>query len=123
MSHIVTIEVEIRDAAAVRAACSRLRLPEPVQGRHQLFSGEVDGLAVELPDWRYPVVCNLSSGQAQYDNYEGRWGTQDRLDEFVQSYSVEKCRIEARKRGHTLTERALPDGSVKLVVGMEGGAM
>jgi len=123
MSHIVTIEVEIRDAAAVRAACSRLRLPEPVQGRHHLFSGEVDGLAVQLLDWRYPVVCNLSSGQAQYDNYEGRWGTQDRLDEFVQSYSIEKCRIEARKRGHTLTERALPDGSVKLVVGMEGGAM
>ena len=122
MSHIVTIEVEIRDAAAVRAACSRLRLPEPVHGRHQLFSSEVDGLAVELPDWRYPVVCNLSSGQAQYDNYEGRWGNQDRLDELVQSYSIEKCRIEARKRGHTLTEHALPDGSVKLVVGMEGGA-
>ena len=77
---------------------------------------------MELPGWRYPVVCNLSSGQAQYDNYEGRWGTQERLNEFVQSYSIEKCRIEARKRGHTLTEQALPDGSVKLVIGMEGGA-
>ena len=74
MSHVVTITTEIRDAAAVRAACDRLRLPEPVHGRHRLFSGEVVGLAVELSDWRYPVVCDLSTGQAQYDNYEGRWG-------------------------------------------------
>ncbi len=121
MSHVVTITTEIRDAAAVRAACGRLRLPEPVHGRHRLFSGEVVGLAVELPDWRYPVVCDLSTGQALYDNYEGRWGSQERLNDFIQRYSVEKCRIEARKRGHAVSEQALADGSIKLVVGIEGG--
>jgi len=121
MSHIVTIAIEIRDAAAVRAACHRLKLPEPVQGKHRLFSGEVFGLAVELPDWRYPVVCNLSTGQAQYDNYSGRWGDQAHLDAFLQGYAVEKCRIEARKKGHTVTEHSMPDGSIKLVVGVAGG--
>ena len=38
MSHIVQIQTEIRDAAAIRAACNRLRLPEPVFGEVKLFS-------------------------------------------------------------------------------------
>ncbi len=38
MSHIVTIKTEVRDAAAVRAACRRLGLSEPVQGNARLFT-------------------------------------------------------------------------------------
>ena len=73
MSHIVSITTEIRDAEAVRAACSRLGLPTPVEGTTRLFSGEATGLAVQLPDWKYPVVCELSNGSVQYDNYSGRF--------------------------------------------------
>ena len=47
MSHIVTIKTEVRDANAVRAACHRLSLAEPIQGKTKLFSGEVEGLAVQ----------------------------------------------------------------------------
>lgn len=74
MSHIVTVKTEIRDPAAVRAACKRLRLGDPVQGKTRLFSGEVSGLAVQLPDWQYPVVCDTASGQVRFDNHHGRWG-------------------------------------------------
>jgi hypothetical protein len=63
MSHIVKIQTEVRDAAAVRAACQRRQLPVPVDGTHKLFSGKATGLAVQLPDWRYPVVCELTSGK------------------------------------------------------------
>ena len=35
-------------------------------------------------------------------------------------YAVEKCRIEARRKGHSVTEQALTDGSIRLVVGVEG---
>jgi hypothetical protein len=93
----------------------------PVHGTTKLFSGEATGLAVELPDWRYPLVCDTATGQLRYDNYSGRWGEQKHLDAFLQSYAVEKCRIESRKRGHTLTEQTLPDGSVKLTVQVNGG--
>ena len=72
MSHIVTIKTEVRDAVAVRAACHRLSLTEPTQGTTKLFSGEVTGLAVELPDWRYPAVCDTETGQVHYDNYNDR---------------------------------------------------
>ena len=54
MSHIVTIKTEVRDAAAVRAACIRLGLPAPVQGKAKLFSGEVEGLAISCPTGRIP---------------------------------------------------------------------
>ncbi|WP_417385373.1 DUF1257 domain-containing protein [Gimesia sp.] len=122
MSHIVQIQTEVRDPVAVAFACNRLRLPEPVQDTFKLFSSEATGLGVELPEWRYPVVCDTSSGQLQYDNFEGRWGDRSLLDRFLQAYAVEKTRIEARRKGHTVTEQALADGSIKLKVQV-GGAV
>jgi hypothetical protein len=116
ISHTVTIKTEIRDAAAVRAACDRLRLPAPVLGKAQLFDREVEGLAVQLPDWRHPVVANLATGELAYDNYGGYWGDQKELDHLLQAYAVEKCRIEARKKGHLVTEQPLADGSIKVTV-------
>ena len=73
MSHIVTITTQVKDAAAVRSACRRLKLPQPIHGSHRLFSGEVTGLGVQLPEWRYPVVAQLDSGELRYDNYGQRW--------------------------------------------------
>jgi hypothetical protein len=40
----------------------------------------------------------------------------------VCSAVVEKASIEARKKGHTVSERALADGSVRLTVTVGGGA-
>jgi hypothetical protein len=123
MSHIVTLKTEVRDAAAVRAACQRLGLPAPVQGKVKLFGGEVEGLAVQLPDWVYPVVYDTTSGQIKYDNFSGRWGDPCRLDAFVQAYACEKTKIEARKRGHQVTEQTLADGAIKLTIQVQGGAV
>ncbi|NQT40154.1 MAG: DUF1257 domain-containing protein [Planctomycetes bacterium] len=121
MSHIATIKTQVRDAAAVRAACRRLGLPAPEQGTVKLFSGEATGLAVQLPDWTYPVVCDTASGQLRYDNFEGRWGDPKHLDGFKQAYAVAKAKIEARRRGHSTTEQTLPDGSIKLTIQVAGG--
>jgi hypothetical protein len=122
LSHIVSIKTEVRDVHAVAEACRRLGLPEPVNGTVALFSGEATGLVVKLPDWLYPVVFDPTTGQAQFDNYEGAWGDHKHLDRFMQVYAVEKARLEARKRGHNVVEQALPDGSIKLTVQM-GGAL
>src|SRR5208282_4300629 len=114
LSHIVTIKTELRDHAAVSAACRRLQLPPPIAGTAQLFSGQVSGLIVRLPDWTYPVVVDTTTGQVHFDNYNGAWGDQAQLDRFLQIYAVEKARIEARKKGHQVTEQTLADGSIKL---------
>jgi hypothetical protein len=122
VSHIVLVQTHVKDAAAVRAACQRLGLPQPVQGKTQLFSGEVQGLAVQLRDWVYPIVADLASGQLKFDDFSGRWGDRRHLDRFLQAYAVEKAKIEARKRGHLCTEAQLPDGSIKLTIQVQGGA-
>ena len=122
MSHIVEIQTQVRSAEAVRAACCRLGLPPPVEGVTQLFSGSVTGLAVQLPGWKYPAICQLDSGQLQFDNYGGAWGQQSQLDRLLQAYAVEKAKIEARKQGHTVTEQPLTDGSIKLTIQVSGGA-
>jgi hypothetical protein len=67
-----------------------LGLAQPVQGTTKLFSGEVTGLAVQLPAWVYPMVCDTTSGQLKYDNFNGRWGADAELNKFLQAYAVEK---------------------------------
>jgi hypothetical protein len=52
-----------------------MNLDEPEQGTFKLFSGEATGLAVRLTDWVYPLVCDVATGQARYDNFGGRWGS------------------------------------------------
>jgi hypothetical protein len=122
MSHIVTIEVEIRDSAAIHAACDRLGLKTPVEGTHELFSDKVQGLGVQLPEWKYLVVCNTAEGVLKYDNFGGRWGEQRHLDAFVQSYTIEKAKLEARRKGYSCIEQSQEDGSVKLSIN-SGGAV
>ena len=122
MSHIVEIKTEVRDEAAVKAACVRLQLPAPEHKTVRLFNATATGLCVQLPNWSYPVVANLATGQLQYDNYQGHWGEQTRLSQFLQAYSVEKCRIEARKKGHSVSETRLQDGSIRVTVKVGGAA-
>lgn len=120
MSHIVHIQTEVRDPIAISSACTRLSLPQPVAGEHQLFTNRVAGLAVQLPLWQYPIVCQTDSGQVQYDNYGGRWGEPVQLDRFLQGYAVEKAKLEARRQGYDVTEQPLEDGSIRLTVQVGG---
>ena len=122
MSHIVTIDVKVRDATAIAAACGRLTLPAPVTGTTRLFSGEVNGVAVQLPGWVYPVVVDITSGQLKFDNFNGRWGDPQHLDRFLQAYAVEAAKAAARRKGHTVAEQQLGDGSIKLTIQVAGGA-
>ncbi len=84
MSHIVSIQTEVRDPVAVRSACERLKLPQPAHGTFKLFTSTATGLGVQLPEWRYPVVCNTTTGQLAYDNFGGRWESN--------SSSIASCR-------------------------------
>jgi len=122
VSHIVQIRSQVKDALAAKAACQRLRLAEPVHETVRLFSGTATGLTVRLAGWSYPAVFDLASGEGKFDNYGGRWGGQKELDNFLQAYAVEKAKIEARKRGHSITEQQLADGSIKLTIQVAGGA-
>ena len=116
MSHTVSIRTQVRDPIAVATACERLSLPAPVHGTTKLFSSQASGLLVQLPRWRYPVVIDTAKGEIAFDNFNGRWGEQQHLDRFVQIYSVEKAKLEARKQGHAVSEQLLQDGSIKVLI-------
>lgn len=122
MSHVVTIQTQVRDPVAVAAACGRLGLAAPTSGMTKLFSQSVAGLAVQLPGWRYPVVCDVAAGQVRYDDFNGRWGERQELERFLQAYAVEVAKLEARRKGHSVTEQSLADGSIKLTISVAGGA-
>lgn len=112
MSHVVQIQARVQDPDALAAACRRLGLAEPAQGTAQLYSGEATGLLVQLPGWQYPAVIDMRTGTIKYDNFEGRWGAQAHLDQFLQIYAVEKSKLEARKKGCAISEQVLQDGSI-----------
>ena len=120
MSHVVQIKTQVKDPVAIRAGCVRLQLPEPIYGATRLFSSTVTGWAVTLPEWRYPVVCDVDSGEVAFDNYQGRWGDQAELDRFLQAYAVEMAKLEARRKGYTSTEQTLDDGSIKVTISVGG---
>ncbi|HET6249747.1 MAG TPA: hypothetical protein VFE47_18805 [Tepidisphaeraceae bacterium] len=122
MSHIVSIKTKVTDPAALSAACRRLGLEPPVQGTATLFSSQVTGQIINLPGWNYPVVADIQSGEVKFDNYGGAWGQQEELDKLLQAYAVEKAKAEARRVGHSVTEQALSNGSIKLVIQVAGGA-
>jgi hypothetical protein len=116
MSHIVTIQTRVHDTPAVHAACKRLGLPQAAEGTARLYSGEATGLIVQLPGWQYPVVIDALTGTLRYDNFGGSWGEQAQLDRFLQMYAVERAKLEARRKGYSVTEQALQDGAIKLQI-------
>jgi hypothetical protein len=87
-----------------------------VQGTAELYSGKATGLIVQLPGWEYPAVIDVVTGDVRYDNFEGAWGEQKHLDRFLQAYTVERARLEARKKGYGVSEQVLQDGSIKLTI-------
>ena len=117
MSHIVSIKTEVRDPAAVAAACRRLGLPEPVHGTARLFEGEATGLLVKLPGWLYPVVVR----------HRHRPGPLRQLRRAVgrrRSTSTASCRStpwrrpswRPARRATPSAEQALDDGSIRLQI-------
>ena len=98
-----------------------MSLDLPVHGTHKLFRSKATGLAVRLTGWQFPAVFDTRAGQVRFDNFNGHWGELLQLDRFLQAYAVEKAMLEARRKGHAVSERTLADGSIHLTV-LVGGA-
>ena len=115
MSHTITVkDLKMPDLDILTAACDRLGLGAPRHGTHSVYSAKHTGHAVNLPEWRYPVVVD-DGGTIRYDNYNGSWGSQNELDKLKQAYGVEAGHKIARdQRLRVVAEEVLTDGSVKL---------
>jgi len=102
MSHTLNIKTEIRDPAALQAACSRLNIPSE-EGEFQLFNTREKGIAVYLEGWMYPAVIK-ADGTIAMDTYGGMWGNEQKLHELTAYYGLEKAKLEARRKGYSVYE-------------------
>jgi hypothetical protein len=114
MSHIATVSVQFKDAAALRTACRTLDYRIGVHGTWDVFGVEVEGLPVYLPGWHYPVVITKDN-ELKYDNYNGNWGDVKHLNNLRQRYAVEAAKNKARQQGFSVAEKRLANGQVQLV--------
>ena len=145
MSHIVDVQIELRDINAIRAAVKRLGgiwhegktsyawygrsvgdypLPEGVR-KEDL--GKCDH-AFGFPGASYEVgVIKKPNGQyrIQWDFWESgglmaHMGN-EQAHKFCQAYGIEKTKLEARKNGYLAQESTLADGSIRVTLSKLGG--
>lgn len=117
MSHTVTIETELSNRQVILAACKRLSWRCEENARIRFHDGAaVEGTAVYIPGWRYPIVVT-NDGATKGDNYNGAWGDAGLLGRLKQAYGIETAKRELRKHLAPIVEIHNKDGSV--TVGVE----
>lgn len=144
MSHIATIQVEIRDLDCLRAAAKRLGLEwREGQQKYRWYGRSVGdyplptGFAAEdLGKCQHAIgvpgkadayevgVVARRDGKPGYtllwDFWSGGHGLQDAVGQdgrkLIQAYAVEVARKQARLGGFVVSEQARADGSIKLVL-------
>ena len=122
MSHIVTIKTEVRDPPGRRGRMPAARPARADRRRRCALQRRGRWAARDAPRLALPGRLRHRQRRACYDNYGGSWGLQEHLDRFLQRYAVEKAGIEARKRGHSVVEQVLVDGSIKVTINIGGEA-
>jgi len=115
MSHTVKLSVEVKDLDIVQQVCQKkgYQYTAP-NANNRLYGGQVAGASVKFPSWTYPVVI-AQDGQLHYDNYNGSWGNEKILQEFLHEYSVEKSLNDLSLAGMSAMRQDVVDQSGNLV--------
>ncbi len=114
MSHIVTIEVELKNKESVVKACERLSWPCTADGSASFYDGKtIHGVVVKVPGWQYPAVIK-DNGTIAADTYNNRWGDIKELDRLKQLYSIEEAKSTFSRQGLYGSEQENQDGSITL---------
>jgi len=122
MSHFTQIETQVRDIAALRAACEELGLQvlENAEARgygsnriHGDFvirlKGPYDIALQRHTDGTYRLQADLWAGHVERELGNG-------FGRLKQLYGVHKTTLEARRRGLAVRRRNRADGSIRLAL-------
>ncbi len=124
MSHYATITTQIRDIAALRAACNELGLTlienaeargyyseKPKHGEYVIrLKGPYDIAVNKQPDGNYGLTTDWYDGHVERE-------VGAKFGRLLQLYGVHKARIEAQRKGYSVRRQTLKDGAIKLVIG------
>jgi len=141
MSHVVTIKCELRDLAAIEAACKRLGWTFKRDQKTFEWFGEwmndyaaADAAyvamdmkpeeygkcnhAIGVPGAKYEIGLIARDGKfiPVFDNWSSgglkKLTAANGLNGFIQAYSVEKSKNELRRKGYSPVEQTRSDGSI-----------
>ena len=123
MSHFTTITTQIKDLAALKAACSELGFDLLTNANARGYSsnsihgdcvirlkGPYDIAVNQQPDGTYGLTTDWWNGHVEKEVGKS-------FGKLLQLYAVHKATMEARKRGHSVMRKVRRDGAVKLVIG------
>ena len=109
-----------KDPNILQKVCQRLGVVCEVaeKGKRlakELYGGVVEGVAsLRIPGWKYPVVVQ-DDGTAKYDNFNGQWGEQSKLDAVTQGYARDLTVDSLRAKGYMVAdEKVEQDGTIVL---------
>jgi hypothetical protein len=122
MSHFTTIKTQIKDIAALSAACKEMgfALLQNADARGYMnntrkgeyvikLHGPYDIALNQQPDGTYGLTTDWWNGHVEKEVGKD-------YGKLLQLYGVHKASIEARKKGYSVMRQAKQDGSVKLVM-------
>ena len=122
MSHFADIETQVRDIAALRAACAELGLQvlenaeargyaqNKVRGDFVIrLNGPYDVALQREGNGNFRFVADLWQGHVEKELGKS-------FGRLKQLYGVHKATIEARRKGLTVRRRKLSNGSIRLAL-------
>ena len=141
MSHLVCIEIEVKDLDSLAAACTECGLELARDQKHYRWFGRLMGdsplpegmtakdagkcdHAIRVPgnDRAYEIgVRRQANGtfKLAYDFWQGGYGLEklagEKCGKLVQSYAAAVAVKQVRKQGFAVQRRVLADGRVQLV--------
>lgn len=122
MSHFTTIKTQIKDIAALEAACKELKLSllqkakargyanETRPGDYVIkLNGPYDIAVNRQPDGTYGLTTDWWQGQVEKE-------VGANFGKLLQLYGVHKATAEARKKGFSVMRQPQRNGNIKLVL-------
>ncbi len=121
MSHYTTIQTQIKNVDALKAACAELNLPmeanalargyaQPLKGEHVIrLKGPYDIAVNPQPDGTHSLTTDWWNGHVEREVGNG-------FGKLLQLYGVHQATLTARRRGYLVQRKPQANGAIKLVL-------
>jgi hypothetical protein len=123
MSHFTTIETQVKDIEALKAACNELGLAVVQNGQARGYGDRThQGEYVIKLKGPFDIALNRQvngSYQLITDWWDGHVEKEvgKNFGQLLQLYGVHKTTAEARRKGYSVSRGILKDGAIKLCIG------
>jgi hypothetical protein len=121
MSHTTRRKSALKNADLIKAAVEQMPGAKFLgQQTVKQFGSAINGVAVQLPGFKYPIAINTQTGEISSDTFNGHWGKPELIDKLAQNYGIEVAKAEAEQLRGKFDMVTLDDGSVECTITLGG---